>query len=59
MDRKIRKLLILNRIHHPKASVNRMYVPRKKGGRGMINLEMRFKTSTIGLNIYCHQMIGC
>ena len=50
MDRKIRKLLTLNRMHHPKADVNRMYVPRKQGERGMINLEMCFKTTTLGLN---------
>ena len=52
MDRKIRKLLTLNRMHHPKADVNRRYVPRKEGGRGMINLEMCFKTTAIGLNTY-------
>ena len=39
-------------MHHPKADVSRMYIPRKKGGRGMINLEMTYKTTTIGLNGY-------
>ena len=52
MDSKVRKLLTLNRMHHPKADVNRMYVPRKEGGSGMINLEMCFKKITIGLNNY-------
>ena len=52
MDRKIRKLLTLNRMCHPKADVNRMYVPRKEGGRGMINLEMCLKTTKFGLNTY-------
>ena len=52
MDRKIRKLLTLNRMHHPKADVNIMYVPRKERGRAMINLEMCFKTTIIGLNTY-------
>ena len=52
MDRKIRKLLTLNRMHYPKANVNRMYVPRKERGRGMINLEMCFKATTIELNTY-------
>ena len=47
------KLLTLNRIHQPRADVNRMYVLRKEGGRGIINLEMCFKTTTtIGLNTY-------
>ena len=39
-------------MHHPKADVSRMYIPRKEGGRGMINLEMTYKTTTIGLNGY-------
>ena len=48
MDRKVRKLLTLNRMHHQKGDVNRMYVARKEGGSGMVNLEMCFKTTTIG-----------
>ena len=39
-------------MHHPKADVNRMCVLRKEGGRGVIKLEMSFKTTTIGLNNY-------
>ena len=34
MHRKIRNLLTLNRMHHRKADVNRMYVPRKKEEEG-------------------------
>ena len=52
IDRKIRKLMTLNGIHHPKADVSGMYIPRKEGGRGMTNLEMAYKTTTIGLNSY-------
>ena len=44
--------MTLNRMHHPKADVSRMYIPRKEGGRGMINLEMNYKITTIGLNSY-------
>ena len=51
-DRKIRKLMTLNRMHHPKADVSRMYLPKKEGGRGMINLQVTYKTTTIGLNSY-------
>ena len=39
-------------MHHPKADVNRMYVLRKEGGRGMINLEISFKILTLGLKTY-------
>ena len=52
IDRKIRKLMTLNRLHHPKADVSRMYIPRKEGGQEMTNLEMVYKTKTIGLNSY-------
>ena len=34
LDRKTRKLLTIHGQHHPKADVDRLYVPRKQGGRG-------------------------
>ena len=52
MDAKIRKLLMCERMHHPKADVDRLYVPRNEGGRGLTQLETVYKTSTIGLNAY-------
>ena len=39
-------------MHHPMADVTRMYIPRKEGGRGMINLEMTYKTTIIDLHSY-------
>ena len=39
-------------MHPPKGDMSRMYIPRKEGGRGMKNLEMTYKTTTVGLNIY-------
>ena len=39
-------------MHHPKAYVDRVYLPRKEGGRGLIQLEMSYKTTTIGLDTY-------
>ena len=47
MDIKIRKLLTCHRMHHLKADVERLYVPRSEGGRGLMRLEMSFKTTTI------------
>ena len=52
LDAKIRKQLTSNRMHHPKSDVDRLYIPRKDGGRGMIQLELSYKTSTIGLHHY-------
>ena len=51
-DTKIRKLLTCNRMHHPKANVNRLCIPRNEGGRGMIQLELSYKRSTIGQHKY-------
>ena len=52
IDVKIRKLMTCNRMHHPKADVDRLYIPRKEEGRGMIQLELSLKTTTIGLQKY-------
>ena len=45
-----RKLLSMLKILHPKADVERLYNPRKDGGRGLIDVETAFKTATIGLD---------
>ena len=52
IDGKIRKLLTSFRMHHPKSDVDRIYLARKTGGRGLIQLEQSFKTSLIGLEKY-------
>ena len=39
LDRKTRKLLTIHGQHHQKADVDRLYVPRKQGGRGLMQLE--------------------
>lgn len=52
MDRKTRKLFTANRMLHPKADVERLYLPRKEGGRGLIQLQLSYKTTTIGMNHY-------
>ena len=52
LDRKTRKLLTMERMHHPRAVVDRIYLPRNKGGRGLIQLEIAYKTATVGLDAY-------
>ncbi|CAH2261437.1 jg26753 [Pararge aegeria aegeria] len=39
LDCKVRKLLTANRMHHPRSSVMRLYIPRKCGGRGLLNAK--------------------
>jgi len=52
LDSKTRKYLTMNRMHHPRADVDRLYVKRKEGGRGLIQIENAYITSTIGLDMY-------
>lgn len=52
LDRKIRTNMTRNRIHHTNASVIRLYIPRKAGGRGLLNLENLRKKQIINLRKY-------
>ena len=52
LDTKTRKLLTSNKMYHPKADVDHLYLPRSSGGRGMIELETSFETTTIGMQKY-------
>jgi hypothetical protein len=52
LDTKTRKMLTINRAHHPKAAVQRLYLPRNEGGRGLLEIEQTFKTEIIGLGKY-------
>ena len=40
------------RIHHPKSDIERLYLPRAQGGRGLMQLENFYKISTVGLQEY-------
>ena len=52
LDGKTRKFLTKERMHHPKSDVDRIYLPRSSGGRGLIQIETTYKTTTIGLATY-------
>ena len=52
LDVKVRKLLTINKMHHPKADVDRLYIRRSDGGKGLLQLELMYKTTTIGLQPY-------
>ena len=38
-DRKTRKLLTIHRGLYPRSNVDHLYLPRKKGGRGLKSVE--------------------
>jgi len=39
MDRKTRKMMTIYNSLHPRAYVDRLYIPRKHGGRGLISIQ--------------------
>ena len=58
IDTKTRKLLNMHKMLHPKADVERLYIPRKDGGRGLIEVETAFKIATIGFDHYLKNKDG-
>ena len=43
IDRKTRKMLTMYKTHHPRADIDRLYVKRKEGGRGLVQVEAAYK----------------
>ena len=52
LDRKARKMMTLHGALHPKSDVDRLYLPRQKGGRGLISCEMFVKAEENNLAWY-------
>ena len=54
IDRGTRKLFTIHVALDPKPDVDRSYVPRKKGGRGLISMEDIIELAVRGLEVYLH-----
>jgi hypothetical protein len=52
LDRKTRKMLTIHGQHHPRADIDRFYVPRKEGGRGLMQVEGAYIAETLNLVEY-------
>ena len=39
-------------MHHPKADIDRLYVKRKVGGRGLVQIEAAYKAEIINIAEY-------
>ena len=52
MDQRTRKLMTMQKALHPKYDVDRLYVPRKEGGRGLVSIEDSVQTSIQRLEDY-------
>jgi hypothetical protein len=55
IDRKTRKMLTLYKLHHPKADTDRLYVKRKEGGRGLVQVEAADKAEIINIALYLNK----
>ena len=54
IDKKIRKLFTMYEGLHPKSDVDRLCIPRKDGGRGLIAIEDCVELAVRGLEVYVH-----
>ena len=52
IDRKNRKLFSIFEALHPKSDVDRLYIPRKEGGGGLISIEDCAELAIRGLEVY-------
>ena len=52
MDSKLRKQMTMNKAHHPRASVDRLYLKRNVGGRGLKEIEETYSLSITRLAAY-------
>ena len=54
VDRKTRKLFTIYGALHAKSDVDRLYIPRIEGGRGLISIEDSVELAIRGLELYFH-----
>ena len=54
IDRNTRNLFTMYGALHPKSDVDRLYIPRKEGGRGFISIEDCVELVIRGLEVYVH-----
>jgi hypothetical protein len=52
LDRKTRKMLTIRGQHRPRADTDHLYVPRKEGGRGLMQVEGAYIAETVNLVEY-------
>ena len=58
MDQKTKKLMTMHKALHPRDDVDRLYVSRKKGGRGLTSIEDSVDASIQRLEDYIEKHEG-
>ena len=54
IDRKTSKLFTIYRALHPRSDVDRLYIPRKEGGKGLISIEDCVELAIRGFEVYVY-----
>ena len=54
MDRTAKKTLSMYEALHPKSDIDRLYLKRKPGGRGLISIEICVSSEENNLGLYVH-----
>ena len=52
MDKRTRKLMTMHNALHPRSNVDRLYIPRSEGGRGLLSVEGSVNLAKLGLQGY-------
>ena len=52
LDRNTRKLLTMHKAFHPKSDVDRQYLPRNEGGKGLQSAQDTIEVAILGLDNY-------
>uniref|UniRef100_A0A803THT2 Reverse transcriptase domain-containing protein n=1 Tax=Anolis carolinensis TaxID=28377 RepID=A0A803THT2_ANOCA len=55
LDRKTRKLMTIHHSRHPRSDVERLYLPRRSGGRGLLQVKQAVKEEEHALAEYVKQ----
>ena len=52
LDRKTRKLMTAHRTLHPQSDIDRLYLPRRIGGRGLLQIRLTVEEDISNLSDY-------
>ena len=55
MDRKTRKIMAINRMYHTQSDIDRLYIARVEGGRGLLSIAECVETEEQNLSLYLDQ----
>ena len=55
IDRKSRKIKTMNKELHARSDVSRIYLPREKGGRGLISCESCVRREDNNFELVCEK----